>query len=63
VLGGIQIIVSLTVNLAIVLAAGTIAVFLTQRPSWLRVQRYLMGTVLGALAIKLATDRAQPTPA
>jgi threonine/homoserine/homoserine lactone efflux protein len=63
VLGGIQIIVSLAVNLAIVLAAGTIALFLTQRPSWLRVQRYLMGTVLGVLAVKLAADRAQPTPA
>jgi threonine/homoserine/homoserine lactone efflux protein len=36
-------------------------VFLAQRPGWLRVQRYLMGTVLGALAIKLATDRARPT--
>jgi threonine/homoserine/homoserine lactone efflux protein len=63
VLGGIQIVVSLAVNLAIVLAAGTIAVFLTQRPGWLRVQRYLMGTMLGALAIRLATERAQPTPA
>ncbi len=26
-------------------------------------QRYLMGTVLGALAIKLATDHARPSPA
>ncbi|MGW7073150.1 LysE family translocator [Streptomyces sp. NPDC054855] len=58
VLGGIQISVSLIVNLAIVMAAGTIAVFLARRPTWLRVQRYVMGTVLGALAIKLATDRA-----
>ncbi|WP_405565054.1 LysE family translocator [Streptomyces sp. NBC_01180] len=58
VLGGIQIAVSLAVNLAIALAAGTIAVFLARRPVWLRVQRYVMGTVLGALAVKLATDRA-----
>ncbi|MFE2378501.1 LysE family translocator [Streptomyces sp. NPDC059398] len=58
VLGGIQIAVSLAVNLAIALAAGTIAVFLARRPVWLRVQRCLMGTVLGALAVKLATDRA-----
>jgi threonine/homoserine/homoserine lactone efflux protein len=62
-LGTVQIIVSLAVNLAIVLTAGTIAVFLTRRPSWLRIQRYLMGTVLGALAIKLATDHARPAPA
>ncbi|WP_371526506.1 LysE family translocator [Streptomyces sp. NBC_01283] len=59
-LGGIQISISLGVNLAIVMAAGTIAVFLAGRPSWLKAQRYVMGTVLGALAIKLATDR---TPA
>lgn len=61
VLGGIQIAISLGVNLAIILAAGTIAVFLARRPTWLRIQRYVMGTVLGALAIKLATDRAPAT--
>jgi threonine/homoserine/homoserine lactone efflux protein len=63
VLGGVQIVVSLAVNLALVLAAGTIAVFLGRRPTWLRAQRYVMGTVLGALAVKLATDRVRPTPA
>ncbi|HEV7898015.1 MAG TPA: LysE family translocator [Planosporangium sp.] len=63
VLGAVQIAVALTVNLLIVLAAGSIAVFLSGRPLWLRFQRYLMGTVLGALAVKLATDHARPTPA
>ncbi|MFG2497891.1 LysE family translocator [Streptomyces sp. NPDC048441] len=58
VLGGIQISISLGVNLAIVMAAGTIALFLARRPTWLRIQRYVMGTVLGALALHLATDRA-----
>lgn len=62
-LGGVQMTVSLAVNLAIVLAAGTIAVFLARRPSWLRAQRYLMGTVLGVIAVKLATDRARPIAA
>ncbi|MCX4749092.1 LysE family translocator [Kitasatospora sp. NBC_01287] len=57
-LGGAQIAVSLLVNLLIVAAAGTIAVFLARRPGWLRAQRYLMGTVLGALAVKLATESA-----
>lgn len=55
-LGSIQIVVSVAVNLTIVLAAGTIAVFLSRRPSWLKAQRYAMGTALGALAISLALD-------
>jgi threonine/homoserine/homoserine lactone efflux protein len=63
VLGGVQIGIALTVNLLIVLAAGTIALFLGTRPSWLRIQRYLMGTVLGGLAVKLATDHARPSVA
>ncbi|MGK4579423.1 LysE family translocator [Kitasatospora sp. HPMI-4] len=62
-LGGVQIAVSLAVNLVVVLAAGTIALFLGRRPGWLRAQRYLMGTVLGALAVKLATDSASPAAA
>jgi threonine/homoserine/homoserine lactone efflux protein len=62
-LGTVQIAVALTVNLLIVLAAGTIAVFLSGRPVWLRIQRYLMGTVLGGLAVKLATDHTRPAPA
>lgn len=56
VLGAFQILVSVAVNLAIVMAAGTIAVFLSRRPTWLRAQRYLMGTVLGGLAVSLAVD-------
>ena len=63
VLGSIQILISFVVNAMLVFAAGTIAIFLARRPGWLRVQRYAMGTVLGALAVKLATDRARPTPA
>jgi threonine/homoserine/homoserine lactone efflux protein len=61
-LGAIQIAVALTVNLLIVLASGRIAGLLSDRPAWLRVQRYLMGTVLGALAVKVATDHARPAP-
>ncbi|MES5821866.1 LysE family translocator [Streptomyces sp. RG80] len=63
VLGSVQIVVSVAVNLSIVLAAGTIAVFLARRPSWLKVQRYAMGTVLGALAVSLAIDTSGPTKA
>ncbi|MCF3134490.1 LysE family translocator [Streptomyces olivochromogenes] len=63
ILGSFQIVVSVAVNLTIVLAAGTIAVFLARRPSWLKVQRYAMGTVLGALAISLAIDTSGPAKA
>ncbi|HWE80314.1 MAG TPA: LysE family translocator [Gaiellaceae bacterium] len=62
-LGGIQMAVSLSVNLVIVLAAGALAAFLVTRPVWLRAQRYVMGTVLGALAVKLVTDHAGPAVA
>ena len=48
---------------AIVLAAGTIAVFLARRPGWLRIQRYVMGTVLGGLAVSLAVDTSGPAKA
>ncbi|MFJ6908157.1 LysE family translocator [Streptomyces griseoluteus] len=59
-LGTCQIAVSVAVNLAVVLAAGTIATFLSRRPSWLRMQRYATGTVLGALAVTLAVDTSGP---
>ncbi|MGY4098547.1 LysE family translocator [Nocardia sp. R16R-3T] len=62
-LGMVQIAVALTVNTVIVLGAGAIAAFLTGRPLWLRVQRYGMGTLLGGIAVLLATDRARPMAA
>ncbi|NUO58193.1 MAG: LysE family translocator [Hamadaea sp.] len=62
-LGTVQLCVSLAVNAALVFAAGTIAVFLARRPSWLRMQRYVTGTLLGAIAVKLATDTSRPVPA
>lgn len=56
VLGCIQIAVSVSVNAMIALMAGTIAAFLAARPAWLVVQRWLMGTVLAGLAIRMATE-------
>ncbi|MDX6585386.1 MAG: hypothetical protein QOI10_4570 [Solirubrobacterales bacterium] len=60
VLGAIQIAVALTVNGLIVLTASTLSRFLGRRPTWLRIQRYAMGGVLAALAVRLLTDRARP---
>jgi threonine/homoserine/homoserine lactone efflux protein len=56
VLGFAQIVISLTVNAMIAIAAGTIAAFLASRPTWLIVQRWLMGTVLAGLAVRMATE-------
>ena len=54
--GTIQIATSICVNSLIVLAAGSIAGFLGSRPAWLSVQRWLMGGVLGALALRMAME-------
>lgn len=56
ILGAVQIVISLTVNAMIAIAAGSIALFLANRPSWLVVQRWLMGTVLAGLAVRMATE-------
>ncbi len=56
VLGSIQIIISITVNALIVVAAGSIASFFINRPSWALIQRWFMATILGVLAIKLVTE-------
>jgi threonine/homoserine/homoserine lactone efflux protein len=55
-LGFIQIAISVSVNAAIALAAGSIALFLGTRPTWLLVQRWLMGTVLAGLAVRMALE-------
>ena len=55
-LGFTQIAVSVSVNALIALAAGSIALFLGSRPSWLLLQRWLMGTVLAGLAVKMALE-------
>jgi threonine/homoserine/homoserine lactone efflux protein len=55
-LGSIQIAISVSVNALIALTAGSIALFLGARPTWLLVQRWLMGTVLAGLAMKMALE-------
>ena len=55
-LGATQMVISLSVNAAIIAAAGSIAGFLATRPGWVTVQRWFMGTVLGGLALKMATE-------
>jgi len=54
-LGVIQIVISITVNLIIIASAGAIAIFLANRPLFLKLQRYFMGAVLFGLAAKMMT--------
>jgi threonine/homoserine/homoserine lactone efflux protein len=55
-LGSLQIVASLAVNTVAAMTAGSIAVFLARRPSWVVVQRWMMGTVLAGLAVRMATE-------
>jgi threonine/homoserine/homoserine lactone efflux protein len=56
VLGSAQTIISVGVNGLIALGAGSIALFLGERPTWLKLQRWLMGTVLAGLAVRMALE-------
>ena len=59
VLAATQIAISMSVNGTIVIFAASIASALEGRPGWMVVQRWLMGTVLGGLALRmLSTARA-----
>lgn len=57
ILGLVQIAVSFSVNLTIVLAAGVVAGWLAARPGWLTLQRWLMGGILATLAARLVLER------
>lgn len=59
-LGLIQITVSGSVNALLVLFAGRVAGFLNRSPRWIRAQRYLMGSVLALLALRLLSEK-KPT--
>ncbi|MCJ2138312.1 LysE family translocator [Methylobacterium sp. J-026] len=53
---GTQLAVSVGMNAVFVVSAGTIAAFFTRRPLWSVIQRWLMGTVLASLAVRMATE-------
>lgn len=55
-LGVTQMSVSFSVNFGIVMTAGTLAAFFGSRPLWLRTQRWVMGGVLGMLAVRIALE-------
>lgn len=53
-LGAIQITVSGIVNTAMIFGAASITAFLARRQRWLAAQRYIMGSVLALLAVRIA---------
>ena len=55
-LGIVQIAVSFAVNLTIILSAAQLSGWFAKNPLWLGVQRWIMGCVLGGLAVRLALD-------
>ncbi|MDZ3831218.1 MAG: LysE family translocator [Sphingopyxis sp.] len=55
-LGSVQIVVSIAVNLVIVVGAASIAHVLVRRPTFATIQRWVMGTVLAGLAVRMATE-------
>lgn len=56
-LGAIQISISFTINLVIALSAALIASWFVRNQAWLAIQRYVMGLVLAALAIRLVLEQ------
>ena len=60
-LGAVQIAVSLAVNTVIIFFAAGLAVFLNRNIAWMRVQRYVMGSVLGLLALRLLSEKRTST--
>ncbi|MEA5140782.1 LysE family translocator [Arcicella rigui] len=58
-LGFTQMTVSFSVNLMIVLFASSISTWFSERPTWIKIQKWFMAGILGSLALKLALDKAK----
>ena len=56
-LGATQVVIGSTVNLTVTLSAARMALWFNRNPNWLAVQRYVMGFILGALAVRLLTEQ------
>ncbi|QKX06144.1 LysE family translocator [Aquimarina sp. TRL1] len=58
-LGIIQILISFTVNLLIVISAARMATWFSKKPIWLRIQKWFMASILTGLAVKMALTKAK----
>lgn len=59
-LGATQVCIGASVNLLVTLSAAAIAGWFAKNRLWMAVQRYVMGFVLGALALKLLAQQRNP---
>ena len=55
-LAAVQIVIAAIGDLLFVLAAARVARWLAERPAWVSAQRWVLGGVFGAIAVKLAFD-------
>ena len=55
-LAAVQIAIAAVGDLLFVLAAASVARWLAERPAWVAAQRWVLGGVFGAIAVKLAFD-------
>ncbi|UII22220.1 LysE family translocator [Fulvivirga ligni] len=58
-LGVIQIIISFTINLLIIISAAKLASWFSKKPIWLRIQKWFMASVLTGLAVKMALTKTK----
>ncbi|WP_223599382.1 LysE family translocator [Chryseobacterium sp. GVT01B] len=58
-LGVIQVLISFSINFIIVLTAARVALFFSNNPVWIKVQKWFMASVLTYLAIKMALSKAK----
>ncbi len=58
VFGATQVVLACSVHLGVVLCAGRIARLLANRPRWISLRRYVLASLLAAIAVKVAAARA-----
>ncbi|MEW7281227.1 LysE family translocator [Aquimarina sp. 2201CG1-2-11] len=58
-LGIVQIMISFTINLLIVISAAKMATWFSKKPIWLSIQKWFMASVLTGLAVKMAFTKAK----
>jgi threonine/homoserine/homoserine lactone efflux protein len=61
-LGIVHLLVSTVIDGLLVTVAGALAAWFAARPLWLKMQRWLLGSAFGALAVWLALSPRQTTP-